>query len=94
MANLFELCKSISPKIVRIQQQNVVRARMMASYQKRTSDLSAERNIFEKCKDARPMRRKFHNTLFKEQSGTIQEYISDKRVGDFCVVTCRTKNIY
>lgn len=91
MANLFELCKSISPTIVRIQQRNVVRERMMSAYQKRTGDVCKDTHIFEQCKQARPQRGKYHNTLFREQSGTIGMTIVTKHTASGRATVCRTK---
>lgn len=95
MANLFELSKSISPAIIRVQQRNVVRERMMSAYRKRMEDLGSERDVFDKCKNARPDRRKYRNTLFKEQCGTIGEHLTVRHFdGSYISVTCRAKNIY
>lgn len=91
MAKLFELSKSISPVIVRIQQANVVRERMMSAYQKRTGDVCKDTHIFEQCKQARPQRGKYHNTLFREQSGTIGTNITTRHTPSGRAIVCRTK---
>lgn len=53
-----------------------------------------ERYIFEQCKQARPQRRKYHNTLFREQMGTIGETIVTRHTASGRAIVCRTKNIY
>ena len=92
MAKIFELSKNISPVIVRIQQANVVRERMMSAYQKRAGEVCKDTHIFEQCKQARPQRGKYHNTLFREQSGTIGTTIVTKHTASGRTIVCRTKN--
>lgn len=100
MAKLFQIAKSISPVVVRIQQQNEVNARelaasgrRMAKYEKRMGKVCA--NAFSECKTARPQRRKYHNTLYKETMGSVGESIIVRRFpGSYITSVCKTKMFY
>lgn len=53
-----------------------------------------ERNIFAIGKGSRPSRRRFRNTSYKEQAGTVGNTLVCKRPSPFITVVCRTKNIF
>lgn len=99
MAKLFELCKTISPQIVRVQQAHIAAeqavredaacSRRVAKYEKRMGKVCA--NAFDMCKQARPARRRYHNTLFREQSGTIGTTIVTMHTPSGRAIVCRTK---
>lgn len=91
MATLFELSKSISPVIVRIQQANVIRERTMSAYQKRMNDLQAHENVFEECRQARPKRKRFRNTVCSEKAGRIGTRLSVRHALDGHEIVCRCK---
>ena len=92
MASLKELCTSVPQKLLRVQTAYNVMQRMQESYKGRMNDLASETEVFEQCRQARPMRKKCHESASKEQAGRINNVIVTKRFGNSrltCV--CMTK---
>lgn len=68
--------------------------RKNAAYLKRVGALRAEENVFERCKQARPGKRKVQNRASKEAAGTIGAITMGIRTGAYSVCVCKSKRQY
>lgn len=94
MARLFDLCKNVPAKLVRIQQTSEIKSRVAQTYAKRMDNLGMESAIFEQCKRTRTQKR-VRNTWSTEQAGRIGTVTVTRRFsGSHISVACKAQNVY
>lgn len=90
MSTLKDLCTNIPVEILQAQKQY----KAQKHFQKRVQALGKETDIFERCKQVRPNRTKYRNTLYREQAGTMGNYVHTVRVGEYITNVCSSKRTF
>ena len=92
MATLKELCVCVPEVVLRTQRVYNYNLRKCASARAILQDLANETDVFDKCKQARPSRRKCHESASKEEAGRIGNVTITKRFGNSRLIcVCSTK---
>lgn len=68
-----------------------VRRRKNAAYLRRMALLEQERDVYDRCKTSRPMKRRVKNTASSEAAGTIGTMTRRVRTGLYTGVVCKSK---
>lgn len=82
MATLKELCVCVPEEVLRTQRVYNYNMRKCASARAILQALESETNVFDKCRQARPSRRKCHESASKEQAGRAKNMIVTKKFGN------------
>ena len=96
MASLKDLCTNVPKELLNAQTAynagNILRTRK--SIVKQAKHMERDTHVFDECKQARPNRTKYRNTLYREQAGTMGNYVRTVRVGEYITNVCSSKRTF